>query len=149
MEVQEPEGATTYSASRNKSRTRAATSHASCRKPVLNAGWPQQVCAGLNVTSTPRRRRTFTAHAPTWGKNWSPIQVMKNATRSFCETILIQERVVLKELPAACGYLRLVRGVLKQFCHPENASAPQDRTREPPRPLPREGADRRPCIPAG
>jgi hypothetical protein len=37
----------------------------------------------LNVTSTSNRRRSFTTHSPTWGKNWSARQVIKRATRGF------------------------------------------------------------------
>ena len=81
--VHDPDGATTYSASSKRSSTRAATWRASSRKPVLKAGWPQHVCAASNVTSTPSCRKTSTAHSPTRGKNWSPRQVMKSATRGF------------------------------------------------------------------
>src|SRR5579871_6560017 len=83
MDEHDPDGATTYSAFSYSSITRRATLRASSRKPVLNAGWPQQVCAGSNVTSTSNRFRIFTTHSPTLGKNWSARQVIKRAIRGF------------------------------------------------------------------
>src|SRR3989454_5805420 len=115
MVAQEPDGATTNSASSKRSRTRAATSRVSCRQPVLKAGWPQQVCAGLKVTSTPSRRKTSTAHSPTVGKNWSARQVMKSATRGGFAAITSEAWISFAS--AAAGFDRGLLGRVTAVHH--------------------------------
>src|SRR5258706_15763264 len=80
MLVQEPDGATTYSLFSKIAMKRFARSRASSRKPLLNAGWPQQVWSAGKSTSAPSLRSKLTTLIPTSGKNWSTKQVMNSET---------------------------------------------------------------------
>src|SRR6266542_6067364 len=116
MDVQEPDGTTTYSASRNTFRKCRATCRASPRYPLLNAGCPQQVWASVKSTLNPARSNTSAMAIPTLGNNWSTIQVTKSETRLGIEDSIVaggelrnrQDRGVARgcAIPAAANECR-------------------------------------------
>ena len=67
MAPHDPEGTTIGPSPSKTSRNRIATDLASGQYPLLNAGWPQQVCFFGTSTSTPRLSITLTTLSATSG----------------------------------------------------------------------------------
>src|SRR5579864_1434563 len=95
MVVHEPDGQTITSASLKTRRKRSAQGRASSQKPVLKAGWPQQVWSAGKSTSHPMRRRTFTVSTATSGCSWST----KHGTKSEILRAILDWRDSSRTLP--------------------------------------------------